>query len=172
MTNFKIIFSFFYLIIVSGCTNVPKTTENNISIKPVTSDKLKQKLVFQKVKQKQIRKKLLAQYSEWQGVPYQLGGLSKKGVDCSGFVYLTFRQQFNRKLARSTQQMIHAGVKISKSKLQIGDLIFFKTPGSKRHVGIYLGADEFMHASTSQGVMISYLSNPYWSSHYWFASRQ
>ena len=166
MINVKIIFLVTLLLFLFGCSSLPSATNQ------ATSKIQQPKQASQKNEQRQIRNKLLSQYNEWQGVPYQLGGLSKNGIDCSGFVFLTFQRQFSRSLARTTKQMVKAGIKISKWKLQVGDLVFFKTEGNKRHVGIYLGGDEFMHASTSQGVMISYLSNPYWSSHYWFASRQ
>ena len=51
--------------------------------------------------------------------------------------------------------------------LQAGDLVFFKTGILGKHVGIYVQGGEFLHASTTKGVMVSNLSDPYWSSHYW-----
>ncbi len=63
------------------------------------------------------------------------------------------------------------GFAVKKSQLKVGDLLFFKTGWSSRHVGIYIGNNEFMHASTSQGVMISSLDNSYWKQKYWQARR-
>ncbi|WP_152593778.1 NlpC/P60 family protein [Thalassotalea sp. ND16A] len=118
-----------------------------------------------------LKQKLLSQYSEWKGSPYQLGGLSKSGIDCSGFVYLTFKSKLGVSLPRTTERQAELGLRIAKKQLRIGDLIFFKTGLFQRHVGIYLGDSRFLHASTSQGVTISNLQNNYWASNYWFSTR-
>jgi lipoprotein Spr/probable lipoprotein NlpC len=115
--------------------------------------------------------KLYAQYQSWQGTPYQLGGLSKKGIDCSGFVYLTFKDKFGVKLPRTTATQVKRGKRIYIGQLQAGDLIFFKTGWKTRHVGIYLSDGRFLHASTSKGVIISRLDNVYWKKKYWRAQR-
>ncbi len=114
---------------------------------------------------------LYAQYKSWRGVPYQLGGLSKKGVDCSGFVYLTFKDKFGVILPRTTATQVKQGKRIYIGQLQTGDLIFFKTDWRTRHVGIYLSDGRFLHASTSKGVMISRIDNSYWKKKYWRAQR-
>ena len=114
---------------------------------------------------------LLAQKEDWQGVPYRYGGLSSKGVDCSGFVYLTFLSQLNMKVPRTTSALMEEGEPVARNELEIGDLVFFRTGPGNRHVGIYLGGDEFMHASVSNGVMQSSLKNPYWRERYWMARR-
>ena len=114
---------------------------------------------------------LLAQKEDWQGVPYQYGGLSPQGVDCSGFVYLTFLSQLNMKVPRTTSSLMQEGEPVARNELEVGDLVFFKTGPGNRHVGIYMGGDEFMHASVSNGVMQSSLKNPYWRERYWMARR-
>ena len=114
---------------------------------------------------------LLAQKEDWQGVPYQYGGLSPKGVDCSGFVYLTFLSQLDMKVPRTTSALLEEGKPVARNELAVGDLVFFRTGPGDRHVGIYMGGDEFMHASVSNGVMQSSLNNPYWSQRYWQARR-
>lgn len=116
-----------------------------------------------------IAQQLHAHYQEWEGTPYRLGGVTTNGVDCSGFVYRAYRDRFNLLLPRTTINQIRAGYRVSKAELSIGDLVFFKTSYKTRHVGIYVGKGKFMHASSSQGVTISHLSNPYWKKHYWFA---
>jgi len=115
--------------------------------------------------------KLYKQYNSWRGVKYREGGLSKKGVDCSGFVYLTYQQQFNRKLPRTTELLSSTGKSVNRESLRAGDLVFFKTGWKLRHVGIYLGNTEFVHASSSRGVRISSLNSPYWHDAYWMARR-
>ena len=116
-----------------------------------------------------IMKSLLAHYQQWKGTRYQLGGMSKNGVDCSAYVFLAFKQRFNLRLPRTTKNQIIAGKSIEKNQLQAGDLVFFKTGRKVRHVGIYLDNGRFMHASSSKGVMISKLDNSYWKKCYWFA---
>ncbi len=119
----------------------------------------------------QITHALHAQYNNWKGTPYRLGGLSKKGIDCSGFVYLTFKQHFGITLPRTTKGQVKQGDKIALRKLKSGDLVFFKTGWRSRHVGIYIGNGKFLHASTSKGVIISKLDNVYWKKKYWRAQR-
>lgn len=114
---------------------------------------------------------LQTQYQQWQGVPYQWGGLTHKGVDCSGFVHITYLQALGQNVPRSTQLQMQQGTKVKASELSAGDLVFFKTSAKDRHVGIYLENKEFLHASTSQGVTVSRLDNPYWQSAYLFAKR-
>ena len=116
-------------------------------------------------------KLLYKQYREWRGVRYKYGGLSKKGVDCSGFVYLTYRDKFGRKIPRTTAKLAVAGKSVKRQDLRAGDLVFFKTGGKKRHVGIYIEKNKFVHASTSKGVIISSLDNVYWRGHYRHARR-
>lgn len=124
-----------------------------------------------------VKATLYAQYDEWKAVKYKSGGLSKNGVDCSGFVYLTYDERFDIKLPRSTDEQINIGPEVPQNKLVPGDLVFFKTGKadktgkSQRHVGIYIEDRKFMHASTEKGVMISSLDDQYWSRTYWKSIR-
>lgn len=114
---------------------------------------------------------LYEQYNSWRGVRHRDGGLSKNGIDCSGYVYLTYRDKLQRRLPRSTELLARTGSQVSPRQMQPGDLVFFKTGWKKRHVGIYLRNGSFMHVSSSRGVMISKLNNPYWSDAFWMARR-
>ncbi len=118
-----------------------------------------------------VKHALLQQYKAWKHTRYQLGGDSKRGIDCSGFTQTTFKSKFNITLPHNTTKQAKVGKKVRKNKLQVGDLVFFKTGRNTRHVGMYLGKQEFLHASTSKGVVISTLSNAYWSHRYWKAVR-
>lgn len=113
------------------------------------------------------------QLSRWQGTPYRYGGLSRRGIDCSGFVYLTFRDRFNLQLPRSTRDQSDTGTRIDKDQLLPGDLVFFKTGRGENglHVGIYDRDKRFIHASTSKGVIRSSLDNSYWRKVFWQARR-
>lgn len=114
---------------------------------------------------------LYQQYSEWKGVGYRYGGLDKSGVDCSGFVHLTLKRHFGLEVPRSTEGLSEYGISVSRSELMAGDLVFFITGRSKRHVGIYVENGKFLHASTSRGVMLSDMGDDYWAARYWKARR-
>ncbi len=113
-----------------------------------------------------IKSRLMDQYASWKGVRYRLGGDTKRGVDCSAFVQRTFREQFGLELPRSTSQQRSSGTPVSRSKLRTGDLVLFRAGSTGRHIGIYIGNNQFVHASTSSGVMISNLDEPYWNKRY------
>jgi cell wall-associated NlpC family hydrolase len=98
----------------------------------------------------------------WLGTPHRLGGMSHRGIDCSGLVVILYEDLFAKQLPRTTAALIHSGRRVARGNLSASDLVFFK-PGTKaRHVGIYLGHGEFVHASTSHGVMISRMANDFW----------
>ncbi|MCG6657389.1 glycoside hydrolase [Halomonas campisalis] len=118
-----------------------------------------------------IRQALLAQHQRWSGTPYRLGGTGERGIDCSALVQNVFRDTFRLDLPRSTGEQVQQGEAVSRDELQVGDLVFFRPPGPYDHVGIYVGEGYFLHASTSQGVMLSTLDNAYWQRHYWQARR-
>lgn len=113
------------------------------------------------------------QLRDWRGTPYRYGGMSRRGVDCSGFVMLTLRDRFSLLLPRDTRQQAEIGAQIDKDDLLPGDLVFFKTGSGESglHVGIYDTDNAFIHASTSKGVIRSSLDNVYWRKHFWQARR-
>ena len=119
----------------------------------------------------QVKSALYVQLKHWRGVRYKEGGLSKKGIDCSGFIHVTFRDRFGMKVPRSTELLEQVGKPIATKHLKPGDLVFFKTGIAKHHVGIYVENGKFIHASTSKGVMLSDMKNVYWSKHYWKSVR-
>ena len=116
---------------------------------------------------------LSEQQYEWAGTPYLIGGQSRKGVDCSGFVQKTFLDRFDIALPRMTKDQANYGHFINKGDIQTGDLVFFKTGRGPNgyHVGIYVKEDKFLHASTKGGVIYSSLNSPYWKNTYWQARR-
>ncbi|WP_130830815.1 bifunctional murein DD-endopeptidase/murein LD-carboxypeptidase [[Erwinia] mediterraneensis] len=118
-----------------------------------------------------IKSRIMEQYDDWKGVRYRLGGTTKGGIDCSAFVQRTFREQFGLDLPRSTWEQKETGKEVSRNKLRPGDLVLFRAGSTGRHVGIYLGNDSFVHASTSSGVMISSLNESYWKARYREARR-
>ena len=111
------------------------------------------------------------------GTPYQYGGSSRKtGFDCSGFVGFVYKEELGIKLPRTTGELLKMDAPvIARSDLEPGDLILFNDRGRGRvtHVGIYMGDDEFIHASSkrSGGVRVDKLSNRYWNASYLQAKR-
>ncbi len=118
-----------------------------------------------------IKSKLMDQYASWKGVRYRLGGDSRKGIDCSAFVQRTFREQFGMELPRSTYEQQETGTQVQRGKLRPGDLVLFRAGSTGRHVGIYIGNNQFVHASTRAGVMISSMDEVYWNKRYQEARR-
>ncbi|HBE9082342.1 NlpC/P60 family protein [Serratia sp. PL7] len=116
-------------------------------------------------------KKILSHYDRWEGVRYKFGGNSRKGIDCSAYMQRVFQDEFAVSLPRSTGEQMKLGSRVAKSELNTGDLVFFKTSSRQRHVGVYIGEGEFVHASTSMGVTVSSLDNQYWGERYELARR-
>lgn len=114
---------------------------------------------------------LLQAYRDWKGTPYRLGGGSEKGVDCSMFINIVFAEYFDMDLPTNTRTQLNAGEGIRRTAIQTGDLIFFRTGRGMMHVGIMVDQEEFLHASTSEGVTISEVSQKYWTDRYLAARR-
>lgn len=82
-----------------------------------------------------------------------------------------FAESASVSLPRTTSQQIRKGTAVRKTALQPGDLVFFSTGPRQRHVGVYIGDNQFIHASKEKGVTISSLSNGYWRARYLAARR-
>lgn len=110
-------------------------------------------------------------YERYEGTPYQYGGMSKNGFDCSGFIHTAFREAVGVTTPRTTEQLAIAGSPVRRDQLQPGDVIIFRTSVKQLHAGIYTGDAQFIHASTSKGVTLSSLDNQYWQTRYVKARR-
>ena len=101
------------------------------------------------------------------GDPYRWGGTTPAGFDCSGYVQAVFAH-FGKSLPRVSSSQAQVGPVISKSDLAPGDLVFFNTDGTPfSHVGIYAGNGQFISATTSSGVQLRNLNDPYyWGSRF------
>lgn len=115
---------------------------------------------------KPVSTALRTEIQSWLGTPHRLGGLSRRGVDCSGLVVVVYDTLFDLHLPRTTADLIHSGQRVDQTQLVSGDLVFFNPGYKSRHVGIYLGRGEFAHASTSRGVIISRLNDVFWQKCY------
>ena len=106
--------------------------------------------------------RLYAFIDDWMGTPYQFGHMDKSGTDCSGFVYQLQQQVYGITLPRMTSQQVTVIKRKYEEQLQEGDLVFWDYDGKKfSHVGVYLQNDYVIHASTSGGVIIIKLHDPY-----------
>ncbi len=115
--------------------------------------------------------KLYDYITQWWGTPYRIGGSSLDGIDCSGFVKGLCADTYSIQLPRTSREQADFSKEISKESLREGDLVFFHQRKGISHVGMYLSNNKFVHASTSMGVMISDLNEPYWSKRFVKAGR-
>ena len=107
---------------------------------------------------------LLEQMDKWWGTRYCIGGSTMNCIDCSAFTQVIMREVFNLQLPRTAQEQFNLMQPIAIDELEEGDLVFFNTGGRGiSHVGIYLQNNKFLHASTSQGVTVTDLSDKYWN---------
>lgn len=110
-------------------------------------------------------------YERYAGAPYEYGGTSAEGFDCSGFIMTAYREGLGQQLPRTTAQMLRYGRVVEPEAVQPGDLVFFRIRGKEQHAGIYIGGDRFIHASTSVGVTQSELDGYYWKNRFTAARR-
>jgi len=123
-----------------------------------------------------VQKLLLDTAFSYLGTPYKHAGVTRKGMDCSGFVSTTFKA-IDVPLSRSSQEMATQGKRIKLKNVRVGDLLFFKTLRHNRisHVGMVVdvqdGEVKFVHASSKRGVVISSLSENYYKKAFRMAKR-
>ncbi|GGY69958.1 C40 family peptidase [Marinobacter zhanjiangensis] len=101
-------------------------------------------------------------YARYEGTPYRYGGTTARGFDCSGFINKAYQEAFGMELPRTTSQMLAQGNRVPPEQLQPGDVVFFNIRGKESHAGIFMGGDDFIHASSSVGVTQSSLNGYYW----------
>jgi hypothetical protein len=115
-----------------------------------------------------LREELVSTARRFLGVPYRWGGEDRGGFDCSGLTMVSYRLN-GLNLPRNSRAQFAAGRPVGRAALQQGDLVFFATEGGQRvtHVGIYIGAGQFIHAPRSgQTVRVASLSNSYFQRTY------
>ena len=109
------------------------------------------------------------------GTKYRYAGLDRNGLDCSGFVFLSFMEGLNYAVPRTSESMYAWAEKINTEELAPGDLVFFITSGQRiSHVGIYTGDGGFIHSASrgpNTGVIYSRLDESYWRRTYKGAGR-
>ena len=113
--------------------------------------------------------KIIRHAKSFEGTRYKFGGTDKRGMDCSGLVYVSFNEE-NIALPRVSRDMAKKGVRIKLRDTQKGDLVFFRTNKNAKninHVGLVVesksGTIKFIHSTSSRGVIISSLKERYWN---------
>jgi probable lipoprotein NlpC len=124
----------------------------------------------------EARVRLLAAAKKYERTPYRYGGMDRRGLDCSGFVSLSFLDALGISVPRSTEGLYSWVEKITIDNAQPGDLVFFRTTNTNKisHVGILVGDGRFIHSASegpATGVIYSRLDENYWSRTYAGAGR-
>ncbi|WP_010518243.1 C40 family peptidase [Croceivirga radicis] len=167
-------------ISLTNCVVKKKTTYAKAKTVTIEADQpLETTPRIRKKKTKELKKadEIINIALQFTGTRYKFGGTTRKGMDCSGLVYVALLEN-NISFPRASYQMATEGKKINLSQVQKGDLLFFKT-GRKgkriNHVGLVVSiADDeikFIHATTSRGVIVSSLREGYWSNSFVKANR-
>ncbi|MFA6196943.1 MAG: NlpC/P60 family protein [Sulfurimonas sp.] len=151
----NILFLILALFIFAGCSTKTVTTAP------------KPEPVFEPKKENSwVSKALYQEYDKWCETPYQYGGQTLQGTDCSSLVQQVYQDAFGIKIPRTSVEQAHIGYEVPRNSCKEGDLVFFKVDSKTRHSGIMIDKEKFLHASTSEGVKISQLNDPYWKSKY------
>jgi probable lipoprotein NlpC len=125
---------------------------------------------------RELRLRVLSAADKYEKTPYRYNGLDRNGLDCSGLIYLSFRDALGVTVPRSSSGLHAWAEKIPTEKIQPGDLLFFTTDNTGRisHSAIYAGGGRFIHSASDgprTGVIYSRLDERYWASHYAGAGR-
>ncbi len=106
------------------------------------------------------------------GKPYKGSSKYLPGLDCSKFTSSVFREFDRIELPRTVADQLKSGTQVVRTRLKFGDLVFFRTERNRvSHVGIFVGNNSFIHASSSRGVIITSLNEPYWAKRFADARR-
>lgn len=158
-------------LLFGSCGVVPRTPPGGGSSTGSGSSVTSPPAAMSVSRMESARVSLMQAYRDWKGTPYVLGGSSKSGVDCSQLVNIIFDDYFGIDLPKNTRSQLNAGTGVRRLSIRTGDLVFFRTGRRTLHVGIMVNKNEFLHASTSSGVMISELEGSYWANRYLAARR-
>lgn len=121
-----------------------------------------------------LKSALVREAESWIGVPYKWGGDTRSGVDCSGFMARLYSDVADVNLPRTTLQQMEFCTSIDRDELRVGDMLFFsstKSGGKVAHVGMYVGDNKMIHASSSRGVVKDDLGLKYYIDHFLAAGR-
>lgn len=145
---------------------------SNYNIERATGLQFKYAILLDASVEKLTNIALLQTMDHWWGTQYCLGGNTENCIDCSAFTQIMMRDVYKTDVPRTARAQYDNSNRIAMEDLTEGDLVFFQTVGKDiSHVGIYLTNNKFVHAATSNGVMVSDLNDPFWRSRYKGAGR-
>lgn len=161
-----------FIFLFSGCsTKIVPVHAPKVVLKKLPQIKDTVEYPYNPKSNNWITMALFDEYKKWYETPYQYGGVCLEGVDCSSLVQNIYKDAFNITLPRSTNEQVKAGYKVKRNATKEGDLVFFKIGNNTRHVGIVIENGKFINATSSNGVKVSELNNPYWREKYWQSRR-
>ncbi len=158
------------VFLFSGCSHNP-TPEHIVSLQTYKKIPQDETPLYQLKSKDPIALTLYDEYKKWHGTPYCYGGDSANGIDCSALVQEIFYDAFGIKVPRTTKKQAKVGYEISQNEIKAGDIVLFKTGLRTHHSGIYLERGNFINTSSTHGVTLSNLNNPYWKEKYWQSRR-
>lgn len=168
----------FACLLVTACTPhkvtvdrykylIKDAPEDNVATKAKSeNDLIREKAISMNIGERLVP--VLTEAKDYLGTPYQYGGKSKSGIDCSGLTMVCY-EKAGIALPRSAADQSQYGAQIVRNDLAVGDLVFFDAKGKGKidHVGMVTKAEGkeviFIHASTSKGVRYDYLNEGYWA---------
>ena len=137
------------------------------SLKPETGQRVE---TIQVSPSSKTQSSVVEEAYSWIGTPYRYAKAEKGvGTDCSGMVMMVYETATGRKIPRNSAKQAEFCEKVSEGKVKAGDLVFFATgkdPERVSHVGIVVDSEQFIHASSSKGVVVSLLTSPYYRKHF------
>lgn len=162
------------ILLLSSCASKKNTslskgrTSNSKHVLKSKNNSLEDFANLLEVSKKDLKNEKLYFYIDnWLGTPHKMGGTTKSGIDCSGFVSNLYTEVYNEKLPRTSRDMADQVRSKKIEKLKEGDLVFFAFGGNKiDHVGIYLHNNRFVHVSSKKGVIISNLDESWYSKYF------
>jgi cell wall-associated NlpC family hydrolase len=163
--RYGVLFTLFAVMSITSCKSRKMLTDASSVKGRVLAGSLTERYAAAlNVSEKDLKNEKLYQFIDsWMGVPYRANGMDKNGVDCSGFTLILEKEIFNTSVPRIARQMAEKVKRKYEEQLEEGDLVFFDFNGQKfSHVGVYLKNNKFVHASTSKGVIISDLKDPWY----------
>lgn len=160
------------LFVCGAAALVAAPLEEGYALAPGTFASAKEKAAVSR----ELRLRVLSAADKYEKTPYRYNGLDRNGLDCSGLIYVSFRDALEVSVPRSSSGLYAWAEKIPTEKVQPGDLLFFKTDNTGRisHAAIYAGGGRFIHSASDgprTGVIYSRVDEHYWASHYAGAGR-
>jgi lipoprotein Spr len=165
MKPYKLFFTFLLALALSACHSTKK---------PIAKKRMPRTPKHSISKSNTHDASLYSFVKDWEGTPHKMGGTSKKGVDCSGFVINVYKEVYGDPFKnRRARDLYLETIPIKRKELKEGDLVFFKiNKKTINHVGVYLKDGKFAHVSSKRGVMVSSLNEAYFHKYFYAGGRK